>query len=200
MNLKSYYSGTCVSGFDAAMLLVFQAGKALVTTNVIGVAATAIIHTNDLDPGTGTPGPVSIIADTIGVAGNSITFLGDGVKTIAVLAGENGFSIVSGDPTQILENGDTVTLSGGVDAVNNPNTILSSGLAVAALAGKVKFTINVPTYFETSNLRLKGIHLATYLAGIVDEMAIEGIYSPYFTLALNTSDTLATSIDFNFSF
>lgn len=198
MSLREDYSGNCSTGFTADMALVFQAGRDLVAVSSDGVAASATIHQNDLDDGA-TPGDVSIQYNAVGVVGNSVVLTGDGVKTIATLATENNFTVLSGDDTQILEDGDVIQLTGGVDAFSNVNTTLSTGLAEAASKGETDFTINVSTAFETANLRLEGIHMETYFAGIVYEMANEGIYSPYFTLKLNTSDTIDTSINFIFT-
>lgn len=205
MSLKQDYSGSCTSGFDADMALVFQAGRNLVainTTVVPAVAAGAIIHQNDLDGGS-TPGDVVVRANVSGVVGNSISIVGDGIGTIAALALVNNFTVISGDDTQILEDGDTITFSGGVDEVpasSVVNSALSSGLIAAASAGNTTFTISVLTGFEPSNLRLKGVHMQTYFAGIIHELAEQGIFSLYVSLALNTSDTASTGVDFKFNF
>ena len=142
------------------------------------------------------------MANVAGVAGNSITFTGDGIKTITVLAGENAFTVTSGDATQILEDGDVITLSGGADIVmgtSAANAELSAAMTSNAAAGNTVFTVSLSTSFESANLRLQGIHLDTYLAGAIQELAEQGIYSMYVSLALNTSDTSVTSIDFNFT-
>lgn len=76
---------------------------------------------------------------------------------------------------------------------------LSTALQNAAAAGTKVFTVTVETSFETSNLRLNGIHQSTYFAGIIDALSHEGIYSMYVGLNLNTSLTTTTSVDFNFS-
>lgn len=205
MSLKQDYSGSCTSGFDADMALVFKAGRDLVAINtavIPAVAAGAVIHQNDLDGGI-TPGDVVIKAIVAGVVGNSISITGDGIETVAALAAANGFTVESGDSTQILEDGDVITLSGGVDEISATsvvNATLSSGLIAAAAAGNTSFTINVLTNFEPTNLRLKGVHQQTYFAGIIHELAEQGIFSMYVSLVLNTSDTASTSVDFKFNF
>lgn len=76
---------------------------------------------------------------------------------------------------------------------------LQTALNNSSAAGIRVFTVTVDTVFEPDNLRLDGIHQQTYFAGIIDALAHEGIYSMYVTLALNTTDTLVTSVDFQFS-
>lgn len=77
---------------------------------------------------------------------------------------------------------------------------LTSALQLAASKGQKKFVVTVETTFEPANLRLNGLHLQTYLAGIQAALADQDIYNYEVTLALNTSLTTTTSIDFNFSF
>ena len=76
---------------------------------------------------------------------------------------------------------------------------LSTAIGTAAAAGTRIFTVTVDTTFEPNSLRLNGIHQQTYFAGIIDALAHEGIYEMYVGLSLNTSQTTATSVDFNFS-
>lgn len=76
---------------------------------------------------------------------------------------------------------------------------LSTALNTSAAAGTKIFTSTVDTAFEPDNLKLNGVHQQTYFAGILDALAHEGIYSIYVSLALNTSDTLTTKVDFNFT-
>ena len=77
---------------------------------------------------------------------------------------------------------------------------LTSALQLAASKGQKKFTVTIETSFEPANLRLNGLHLQTYLAGIESALSDEDIYNYEVTLALNTSLTTTTSIDFIFSF
>lgn len=93
----------------------------------------------------------------------------------------------------------------GVDLVGTEGSpgaaysTIAADLNASALAGVKIFTSTVDTSFEPDNLKLAGIHQQTYFAGILDALAHEGIYSMYVTLSLNTSDTLQTKVDFNFS-
>lgn len=79
-------------------------------------------------------------------------------------------------------------------------TTLQTQLQAAAAKGQLQFTVNVVTTQEPASLRLNGIYLDTYLAGIKHQLMSEEIYDYEVTLSLNTSDTTTTSIDFAFSF
>lgn len=80
------------------------------------------------------------------------------------------------------------------------SSVLTTALQSAASKGQKKFTLTVETAFEPANLRLNGLHLQTYLNGITSALSDEDIYNYEVTLALNTSLTTTTSIDFTFSF
>jgi DsbC/DsbD-like thiol-disulfide interchange protein len=84
--------------------------------------------------------------------------------------------------------------------VSSNSVALASALQTAASKGQKKFTVTIETTFEPANLRLNGLHLQTYLAGIQAALASEDVYNYEVTLALNTSLQTTTSIDFNFSF
>jgi hypothetical protein len=77
---------------------------------------------------------------------------------------------------------------------------LTAALQLAASKGQKKFIVTLETSFEPANLRLNGLHLQTYLAGISTALADEDVYNYEVTLSLNTSVTTTTSIDFSFSF
>lgn len=80
------------------------------------------------------------------------------------------------------------------------SALLTSQLQAAAASGKKSFIVTIPVVFEPNNLRLQGIHMKTFLAGIVEQLGVEDIYSYEVTPTLNTSDCLSTSIDFKFTF
>lgn len=77
---------------------------------------------------------------------------------------------------------------------------LTAGLQVSAAKGLKTFTINVVTSQNPANLRLQGIYMNTYFAGIQSQLAQEDIYNYEVSLSLNTSDQTTTSVDFLFSF
>ena len=79
-------------------------------------------------------------------------------------------------------------------------TTLTNALQSAASKGQKKFLVTIETIFEPANLRLNGLHLQTYLAGIKAALASEDVYEYEVSLSLNTSLTTTTSIDFSFSF
>lgn len=105
------------------------------------------------------------------------------------LDGSNGFTQQMAD----------VFAQGKSFVVSNSAT-LTSALQTAASKGQRKFTVTIETTFEPANLRLNGLHLQTYLAGIQAALADEDVYNYEVSLALNTSLTTTTSIDFTFSF
>jgi len=111
----------------------------------------------------------------------------------------------SGTCTGGFESDMAVVFQAGVDFIGTELApgiaypVLSTALNASATAGIKVFTSTVDVTFEPDNLKLGGIHQDTYFAGILDALAHEGIYSMYVSLVLNTSDTLTTKIDFNFS-
>lgn len=84
--------------------------------------------------------------------------------------------------------------------VTASNSVLSAALISAASMGKTTFTVNVATTFKPSALRLKGLLLQAYLAGITAVLADQNIFDFECTPTLNTSDASALSIDFIFTF
>ncbi len=88
----------------------------------------------------------------------------------------------------------------GVDWVTDNLSDISDELKENAAAGNREFTINVAVTFEVVNLRLEGIHMETFFAGIRSALAAQEIYSNEYTIELNTSVTTSTSIDLNFDF
>lgn len=88
----------------------------------------------------------------------------------------------------------------GVAFVAASMTTLQSELQSAASKGLKTFKVTIATSFEPQNLRLKGFHLKSYLAGITAALAEEDVYSYERTPTLNTEDTMETKIDFNFTF
>ena len=105
------------------------------------------------------------------------------------LDGANGFTRQMAD---VFAQGEALV------ALNS--VVLVAALQSAASKGQKKFTVTVETSFEPANLRLNGLHLQTYLAGIQAALASEEVYNYEVSLALNTSQQTSTSIDFNFSF
>lgn len=105
------------------------------------------------------------------------------------LDGSNGFTQQMAD-----------VFAQGESFVASNSTALATALQTAASKGQKKFTVTLETSFEPANLRLNGLHLQTYLAGIQAALASEDVYNYEVTLALNTSLQTTTSIDFNFSF
>ncbi len=101
-------------------------------------------------------------------------------------------------------NGFTTQMAGvfadGETFVTTNSATLTTELQAAAAKGLKAFTVNIVTAQNPASLRLEGIYLSTYLAGIEAQLAQEDIYNYEVTLSLNTADTTTTSIDFKFSF
>lgn len=82
-------------------------------------------------------------------------------------------------------------------------TTLSNSLKSNAAQGLTTFTVTIttsdnPTYLRGNNKN--NLYLKSYFAGIQQGLAAESIYNYECTLALNTSDTVNTSVDFKFTF
>lgn len=105
------------------------------------------------------------------------------------LEGSNGF-------TQKMAN----VFAQGELLVTSQVATLTTQLQSFSAQGLTKFTINLTGVFEPQNLRLKGIHMNTYFAGIRAALMAEDIYDYEVAIALNTSDTINTSVDLNFTF
>lgn len=80
---------------------------------------------------------------------------------------------------------------------------ITAGLQGGAAAGLKKFTVTIPTTYLPAALRgNKGdnLILKAYLSGITEQLSNQLIYDFECTPTLNTSDTVNTSIDLNFTF
>jgi hypothetical protein len=88
----------------------------------------------------------------------------------------------------------------GGQLVTDSLATITTELQAAAAAGKITFTVNLITSYQTANLRLNGLLLKAYLAGVTQALAAEDIYSYEVTPALNTSSNTDTSIDLKFNF
>lgn len=92
--------------------------------------------------------------------------------------------------------------AGAAFVVTNTSA-LSAALIASAAQGQTKFTVSITTSFNPSYLRAnKGDNLLrkAYFAGIESGLAAQDIYEYECSLALNTSDTVDTKVDFNFNF
>ena len=96
----------------------------------------------------------------------------------------------------------------GVDLVGTQtgegqyDTIVA-GLETNAAKGLKKFTVTVPVTFNPSSLRSNNgdnLVLKAFLSGVSEALSAQSVYDYECTPALNTSDTVNTSIDLNFTF
>jgi hypothetical protein len=80
---------------------------------------------------------------------------------------------------------------------------ITAGLQLNAAAGLKTFTITIPTTYLPAALRgNKGNNLIVkaYFSGIVEQLSDQLIYNFECTPVLNTSDTVDTKVDLNFTF
>ena len=88
----------------------------------------------------------------------------------------------------------------GVAFVTTNSALLTTELQAAAAKGLKVFKVTIVTSFEPQNLRLRGLHMKSYLAGIQQQLATQDIYSYECVPTLNTDDTMETKIDLSFNF
>jgi hypothetical protein len=77
---------------------------------------------------------------------------------------------------------------------------LTSAMTTSAASGVTTFTVTIETLDNPANLRLDGLYQQHYFAGIIKGLADEDVYSHEVSLALNTTNTTTTGVDFNFTF
>lgn len=105
--------------------------------------------------------------------------------------------------TGLLNQCDLAFAAGQTFVTTDNNTAISNDLKGMAANGLTTFTLTYPTNYSPTALRgNKGnnLILKSYLAGIADGLATNNIYNFECTPALNTADTITTSIDLNFKF
>ena len=90
-----------------------------------------------------------------------------------------------------------------VSGEGGQSAAIIAGLHDAASKGLKKFTVTVPVTFNPAALRgNKGdnLILKSFLSGVTEALSTGLIYDFECTPTLNTSDTVDTSLDLNFSF
>jgi len=95
-----------------------------------------------------------------------------------------------------------VALVGTGTGVGQWDTI-TAGLQTNAALGLKTFTVTIPSTFSPAALRNnKGnnLILKAYLSGISEQLSNQLVYDFECTPSLNTTDTVSTSIDLNFTF
>ena len=83
--------------------------------------------------------------------------------------------------------------------VDNLATITTE-MASQANKGVKKFTLTYATTFQPDDLRLEGPLWEAYKSGILQGLSSEDIMGNEVTVELNTSDTVSTRVNLNFSF
>jgi len=77
---------------------------------------------------------------------------------------------------------------------------ITTDMAIAAAQGKKVFTLNYGASFQPDDLRLLGPLWEAYKSGISEALSSEDVMQNEVIIELNTSDTVSTSVDLNFSF
>jgi secreted protein with Ig-like and vWFA domain len=80
------------------------------------------------------------------------------------------------------------------------NATISSALITAAGKGQKSFTVNLTLSYDPADLRLEGPKWEAYKSGMAEGLAENDIMSNEYTITLNTSDSVSTSVDIIFSF
>lgn len=82
-------------------------------------------------------------------------------------------------------------------------TAIQTGLTTNSALGNAKFTVTVPTTYLPVSLRNnKGDNfiLKSFLSGVSAGLAASSVFDYECTPSLNSTDTVTTSIDLNFTF
>jgi hypothetical protein len=77
---------------------------------------------------------------------------------------------------------------------------ITTQMTAQANKGVKKFTLTFATTFQPDDLRLEGCLWEAYKSGILQGLAAEDIMGNEVGVELNTSDTVSTRVDLNFSF
>lgn len=88
----------------------------------------------------------------------------------------------------------------GVALVTANLSSLQTQIRAAALQGKMVFTISMEVSYQISNLKLKGPHYLSFVAGVYAGLQAQAIYDYEVTATLNTCDSSATKLDLVFDF
>ena len=88
----------------------------------------------------------------------------------------------------------------GQTLVTTNATVISSALQTAASQGNTTFTVNLVTIFKPTALRLRGLLMDAYLAGVTQQLGTNNIFGFECIPALNTLDSMTLSVDLNFTF
>jgi hypothetical protein len=88
----------------------------------------------------------------------------------------------------------------GAALITSNLSTLQTSIRAAALQGKMTFTISLDVSYQVANLKLKGPHYLSFVAGIYSALQAQAIYDYEVTAALNTCDSSATKIDLLFDF
>lgn len=99
-----------------------------------------------------------------------------------------------------IEQAISAAFTAGSTFVTTNLSLLSTALQTAASQGKTSFVVTLATSYQPTVLRLEGLILEAYMAGIQQALTGQSIYDFECDLSLNTSDLNTTSIDFEFHF
>lgn len=77
---------------------------------------------------------------------------------------------------------------------------ITTAMATAATAGQSTFTVTITVGYQPQDIRTAGNLWSAYKSGIEEALASEDVMSNEVEVELNTSDTVTTQIDLNFTF
>ena len=151
--MKTQYS-------DSQTPIVAEAG---ISWKII-TSATAPVKSSFTGQVPGMTSDVTIVADNYGTAGDSITITGNGSDSVATLLSAwnganpaNTATVTSGDDSQIPDNLEVITLSGGVNAAVAAETLtdkkirIYTSLRITAVAGGMVIIDGLPSIYMQTN-------------------------------------------------
>ena len=77
---------------------------------------------------------------------------------------------------------------------------ITSAMATAATAGNSTFTVTVTVGYQPQDIRTAGNLWSAFKSGMEEALSSEDIMSNEVSVTLNTSDSIATQVDLNFTF
>lgn len=89
----------------------------------------------------------------------------------------------------------------GLTLVGTTNlATITTEMATAAAAGLQTFTVTLAIGYQPQDIRAGGNLWEAFKSGCLQALAAEDIAGNEVTVTLNTSDTVTTSVDLNFTF
>jgi len=168
--LATAQGATVTAGDDTQ---VPQSGQSVTLTGGLDATPNAITGATFPLEGGGTSTAVTIESNTAGAAAD-IVLEGDGTS-IGALATAQGATVTAGDDTQVLQSGQTVTLTGGTDATPNAITGATFSLESGPIGTVVTINSNVLGPAADVPLTGDGVTSIADLAIAADAVVASGV-------------------------